>query len=468
MNYNARSIIDKSQIGESFENIDDSLDWLLSQAMKKGYDAEVRAELVAEGTTRFGVSQITQHTDIFKLIFNLKLSKGKKFAAASFSVLRKQGLQALLNNVIQGLKSTPDIKFYQGLPSPRPGTTINMSGKEWTIEDRTDAVLQSVQAAEEVSPNVIIAGTATERKVYKRILSTEDVDVEDAYQNNYFKVNAICGEPNRRGYGQEEIYWRYDEPNYTVMAEEATRTALDTIDQLNMDAPKKYEVLLGPQAVADLIIFVLLSADATSFHETNSFTSDRLGDQIFDKKLTIENLPRNTKQATIVSSFDYEGLTTKNQTFFDRGVLKFIPYDSFYAAKYLKNKNAATAHLMPFPWGVANFPVSAVISPGNKTLEEQISEIKNGLYVKNFWYNRFTIRREGGLTGLTRNGLYNVKNGEIKNAVRNLRYTESFVSAFSPGNIISLSSETRNFLTSNVPSIHLKSYQFSSIAHTNV
>ena len=110
--------------------------------------------------------------------------------------------------------------------------------------------------------------------------------------------------------------------------------------------------------------------------------------------------------------------------------------------------------------------MSAKIENGSKTLDDQISEMEDGLYVKNFWYNRFTLRREGGLTGLTRNGLYHVKNGEIQGAVRNLRYTESFVNAFGHDNILSISRENRMFFMSTCPSMHLKGFNFSSIAHS--
>lgn len=468
-NYDPKIIIDTVEHGNPFDTIDDSLNWLLKEARKKGYDAQVRALFEVEGTTRYAVSQVTQHTDLNTVFFNLKLSSGKKFANASTSLTSKSGLELLLTTAINSLHNSPEIPFYQGLPEPRTGELVDMSGVEWSIEDRIDAIIEAVNAAEEISNSkeLILAGAAIESKVYKRIISSEGIDVEDSQQNNYFKVNAICGKSNQRGYGQEELHWRYDYPDYELMSKTATKTALDTMNLVTIDAPKDYEVLLGTQAVADLLIYILFSADATSFHESNSFLTDNLGKQLFDEKITIENLPRDPKQATIVSSFDYEGLPTENHIFLDKGVFRFIPYTSLYAAKYLGDKNAASGLSLPIPWGLASFPVSAVITSGDRSLEDQLAEMENGLYVKNFWYNRFTIRRKGGLTGLTRNGLYHVKNGEIQGAVRNLRYTESFLKAFAPGNVISVSNERRKYEVGNVPSIHLQKYHFSSIAHTN-
>jgi predicted Zn-dependent protease len=465
MSYDPKSLFNDEEHGNPFELVETSVDWLLNEAKKQGFEAQVSSYLIVEGTTRFARSQVTQHTDLNTVSFNLKLAEGKRVASVSTSLTSPSGLQSLLDQTIKSVRNTPEISFFQGLPDSRVGKPVDLSGKDWSIEERADCIVESVNAAEEINDQVITAGTATETRLYTRIKSTQGIDTEDSSQRNYFKVNAITGEPEQRGYGQEELYWRHDTPNYTALAKEATQTAVDTENVITLDA-KEYEVLLDTQAVSDLVVYILYSSDAISFHESNSFTSDRLGDQIFDEKFSINNAPRDVMNVTNVASFDREGLPTTNQDFIDQGVLKFVGYNSFMASKYLEDKNQATGTSLLMSWGAGFFPLSALIDNGDKSLEQQISEMEDGLYVKNFWYNRFTLRREGGLTGLTRNGLYHVKNGEIQGAVRNLRYTESFVNAFGKDNIISLSRERRMYDLSTCPSIHLKKFNFSSIAHS--
>ncbi len=465
MSYNPKTLFHEEEHGDPFDFIDTSLSWMLNEAKKQGYDVQASAYFVVEGTTRYARSQVTQHTDLNTINFALKLARGKQVASVSSSMTNKEGLESLVNQAIKSVKNTPEIGFFQGLPSPKSGSTIDLSGKNWTIEERADAIIETVNAAEEVDKNAILAGTATENRSYTKIISTEGVDTEDSSHTNYFKVNAITGEPEERGYGQEELYWRLDKPDFSQLSKEAARTALDTVKVKTLDA-KEYEVLLGTQAVADLVAYVLSSSDSISFHESNSYTSDRLGDQIFDDKFTIENTPRDRANVTNVASFDREGIPTENQSFIDKGVLKFVAYNSFFASKYLEDKNLATGTSLTMPWGPAFIPMSGSITGGDKSLENQISDMKDGLYVKNFWYNRFTLRREGGLTGLTRNGLYHVKDGEIQGAVRNLRYTESFVKAFGKDNIISLSKDRRMYDLSTCPSMHLEKFNFSSIAHS--
>ena len=467
MSYNSKSLIDVKEIGEYYEIIDAGLDFLLNQSKKLDLEANIKANLLSSGITRYARSQITQHTDIFSIAFTIVIMKNKKLTRAYTTKTDLKSLERFLIKTKDGLNKVPETPFLQGLPDPKIGVVVDLSGREWSIEDRTDTVIEAVNAAENIRKDIILAGTATEEKSYKRIVTTNGVDVEDSNQSNYFKTNAITGDPDNRGYGEEDVYWRFKKPQISKMAIDASQTAIDTTKLIDLPAPNDYEVLLAPTAVDGLLTFVALSLDPVSYHESNTFATDRLGDQIFDKKLTIEDLPRDPHQANIVGSFDNEGTPTSNKTLFDSGVLKFIPYNSFFASKFLEDKNLTTGNdLSPFSYMLSPFPISLSINAGSKGIDDQIYEIEDGLYIKSFYYNRFTVRNKGGLTGLTRNGLYYVKNGEIKGAVRNLRYTESFVDAFAPNNVISVSKEREQNFVVNSPSIHLKKYHFSSVAHT--
>lgn len=457
-------IIDTDEYGNPSDLLQTRIDWLINEAKLNGYDARVTGSYRIEGVTRYAVSQVTQHSELSTTNFSIRLVKGKRTATAQSTVVNENGVKRLLEQAIEACDATPEIPFYQGLPSPRKIANVDLKGYNWSIEERADSVIEAVNAAEEVDKNVIVAGTASEIKLYNRIVSTEGIDIEDGWTQNYFKVNSILGEPDYRGYGQEIRNWRYDKPNFSTLSKEATETAKATIKLKTMDAGD-YEVVLGSQALADIFLYAQFTLDAVSFNEGNSFASDRLGDQIFDDKITVKDLPRDPKKVNTAYNYDSDGIASENRVMFDKGVLKFIPYNSFSASKYLGDKEGSTGHAVGM-WTMG-IPMAAAMDTGDRSLEKQLSEVEDGLYVKNFWYNRLTIRREGGLTGLTRNGLFHVKDGEIQGAVRNLRYTESFIKALSPGNVISLSDQLDQYMITSVPSIHLKKYHFSSVAHTD-
>ena len=463
---NAKDLITNVDFPKPYDLIQETIDYVLN--LTKEFEAQVTAKLYQEGTSRFANNQITQHTDLQTITLLLKLSKGKKMASSYTTTLTHDNLDTFVKNTKKSLEKSPEIDFYQGLPDPVKGSSVDGSGYAWSPEDRVKAIIEAVHVGEKIDPKVSLAGTASEHKEYNRIVSTAGIDVEDSSQINYFKVNAISGSPDQRGYGQEAEYWRHEQPNYNAMAQEAVNTALQTIKFIDLPAPKDYEVVLAPSAVSNIMEYLLFSINPVDFHEGNSFTSDRIGEQVFDKKISIDNLPRDPTKATIVGGFDNEGIATQNITLVDAGVLKHIPYNSFFASKFLQDKNLTTGgDLTPFNFFSFPIPTSAVVKTDKKSIEDQIKDVSDGLFVKTFWYNRFTIKKEGGLTGLTRNGLFHIKDGEIKEAVRNLRYTESFVKAFGPNNVISVGNKcVSDEEILSVPSIHLKSYHFSSVAHT--
>lgn len=463
---NPRSLITNTDFSNPFDIIQDTIDYLNS--LTKGFESQITTNLSLEGTTRFANNQITQHTDLQNLGISLKLSKGKKLASSFTTTLNHENLSLFVKNTVNSLEKSPEISFYQGLPDPRKGPQVDGSGFAWSPEDRVQAIIDSVKAGEKIDPKVSLSGTASEQKNYRRIVTSNGIDVEDSLQMNFFKVNAISGTPDQRGYGQEAEFWRFTQPDYIVMAEESVNTALKTIKFMDLPAPKDYEVVLAPSAVSNFMQYLLNNINPVDFHEGNSFTSDRIGEQVFDKKLTIDNLPHDPKNAMIVSGFDNEGIATNDVTLIDNGVLKHIPYNSFFASKFLHDKNLTTgSDFSQFSFMNSVNPSSAVVKTGSKSLEDQISDVKDGLFVKTFWYIRFTIKKEGGLTGLTRNGLFHIKDGQIDGAVRNLRFTESFLKAFGPNNILSVGNIRKSDEeTLAVPSMHLGKYHFSSVAHT--
>jgi predicted Zn-dependent protease len=54
-----------------------------------------------------------------------------------------------------------------------------------------------------------------------------------------------------------------------------------------------------------------------------------------------------------------------------------------------------------------------------------VRSVSRGILVTRFWYIRFVDPRTLLLTGLTRDGLFLIENGEITGPVRNMRWNES-------------------------------------------
>ena len=62
--------------------------------------------------------------------------------------------------------------------------------------------------------------------------------------------------------------------------------------------------------------------------------------------------------------------------------------------------------------------------------------MNRGLLITDFWYTRVLDPRRLSLTGLTRNGVWLVENGQIAAAVKNFRFTQAYAQALMPGAVL--------------------------------
>jgi predicted Zn-dependent protease len=92
-----------------------------------------------------------------------------------------------------------------------------------------------------------------------------------------------------------------------------------------------------------------------------------------------------------------------------------------------------------------------------------IKNMKRGLLISRFWYVRLVDPRTIMLTGLTRDGLWWIENGEIRHPVRNLRFNQSVLALLAPWNVQAVGAPERRspFM---VPPLQLDSFTFTSMS----
>ncbi len=56
-----------------------------------------------------------------------------------------------------------------------------------------------------------------------------------------------------------------------------------------------------------------------------------------------------------------------------------------------------------------------------------IEELENGIIISNVWYTRFNNYLTGDFSTIPRDGLFEVKNGEITGALKGLRISENML-----------------------------------------
>ena len=76
----------------------------------------------------------------------------------------------------------------------------------------------------------------------------------------------------------------------------------------------------------------------------------------------------------------------------------------------------------------------------DSAVAELVGGLDRGLLVSDIWYTRVLDPRRLVMTGLTRNGVWLVENGELTRPVSTLRFTQSYPAALAPGLVAGIGS----------------------------
>jgi predicted Zn-dependent protease len=222
--------------------------------------------------------------------------------------------------------------------------------------------------------------------------------------------------------------------------------------------PGKYTVVLEPSALADLLAFMLFSADARQADEGRSFYSkkgggNKIGEQVLTEGVRIYSDPKHPLAPTI--AFDGEGTPIKQNTWIEKGVLKDLFYSRFWAEKMGRAPTAGPGNL--------------IMDGGNASLADLIAGTERGVLVTRFWYIRPLDPQSLLFTGLTRDGLFLIEKGRITRPVKNMRWNESPIVAFNnieamtpPERVVSGEGLGSGGLALVCPAARIREFTFSS------
>ena len=167
--------------------------------------------------------------------------------------------------------------------------------------------------------------------------------------------------------------------------------------------------------------------------------------------------------------FDTEGVPKQRVEIVSRGVVKGPVHDRATAEKAGAEStgHAVPPHFPSFMQTIGPSGLNLFMEPGEASLEEMISGTRKGLYITRFWYTRLVHPRDCVVTGMTRDGVYMVEQGEIAYPVKNLRFTQSYVDALA--NVESIGKDYRllkseyGSYAKNVPAIKLSGFNFTGV-----
>ncbi len=236
----------------------------------------------------------------------------------------------------------------------------------------------------------------------------------------------------------------------------------------------RYDTVLPPAAVADLMIDAYWSAGARDAHDGQSVYSrrgggTRIGESIVRPEVTLYSDPAYAglecaPYAVVEASgnddsvFD-NGLPLARTDWIDRGVLSAL------------RQTRETADLTGRPVTPAIDNLVLEVDGSTGTLDDVVAGTERGLLLTCLWYIRSVDPQTLLLTGLTRDGVYLVEDGEITGAVNNFRFNESpvdllrrFTHASATGPAFSREWGDDYFSRTAMPALRVPDFNMSSVS----
>ncbi len=221
--------------------------------------------------------------------------------------------------------------------------------------------------------------------------------------------------------------------------------------------PGKYQVILDPSCVFDLMTWMIGYFDQRSADEGRSFATkkgggSRLGEQVFGKNVTLYSDPNDPLVPGAIYSDD--GQPARKTLWIENGVLKNLQCSRYWAKKM---------KLSPVP-----SPTSLALTGGTATTDDLIKQVKRGLLITRFWYIREVDPQTVLLTGLTRDGVFLIEDGAIVKPSCNFRFNESPVAMLNKviamGPSVRAYGDESNGLPVAVPQMLVDDFTLSSVS----
>lgn len=233
--------------------------------------------------------------------------------------------------------------------------------------------------------------------------------------------------------------------------------------------PGRHCAVLSPSAVADLMVDLLWGADARAALEGRSAfsraTGTALGERLTTRPLTLSSTP--DLPGAPGAPFVATGFSDDSTSVFDNGqpVTSVDWIRDGHLASLVTPRALAAGEGLPARMAPDNLALDAA---GTGSLADLAARTDDGLLVTCTWYNRMVDPQTHLLTGLTRDGVYLIRGGEVVGRTGNFRFNESPIGllarvedASSP--IPALGREVADYFPRTVmPALRVADFQFSS------
>jgi predicted Zn-dependent protease len=442
----------------------------LARTASPSAEAEVVVDRGEQALTRFARSFIHQNMTDASVNVRLRLHDGGRTASGRASTVDADGLRALVDRTVAAARLCPPDPQWPGLTAPGPvraAAEVDDATAYAEPADRADRVRAFVDAAGGLES----AGYCATTRFGQTFANSAGHHAHAVVAEAAISAIARCPDGDRApADGVARLATaRLADLDGAVLGARAAAKARAGVRPIELP-PGRYEVVFEPTAVYDLLAnLAMFGFNAKLVAERQSFVElDRVQ---FDPAFTLVDDPLEAGLP-----FDTEGTPRDRLTVVDAGVTGAIAHDRRTAAAA---GVTSTGHALPGGAAVgamfcdlrlqADTSRPAVTGEADgpaadADVADLVSQVGRGLLVSDLWYTRVLDPRTLVMTGLTRNGVWLIEDGQVVGPVQNLRFTQSYPDALAPGAVLGVGTRAIalpaewGVLTYGAPALRLASW----------
>lgn len=402
------------------------LEAALSIASAGVEDAEVALGGGDLAVTRFAANQMLPQQEQSLEVLTIRVLIKSRMCRTETSDLSTSGIQAAAQQARAFMEHIPESIAPAGLPAPQaywPVEAYDPEVEAMSGLDRLQAVSRAILLAHK--HGLLASGYMSTRR---GSVSLENQPGVYAIANTrgllaYHAATAVdygvtmVGATNSSGWAEDESF-ALAGLDVEELARAAMRKAVAGDVEPGTLEPGRYTVVLEPAAVAGLLKYLALTAGAADMDAERSFLSGTRGQRIAGENVTIYD--DHTHPLHRGRPFDIEGVGKKKVALIKKGVAEGPVYSW---ASAVRAGVEPTGHRVLDPFlGEREAASDLVLEGGTATLSDLVGSTRSGLLVTRFSDTRLVEPRSLLVTGVTRDGLFLIKDGEIVGPLRNMRF----------------------------------------------
>jgi PmbA protein len=395
----------------------------VKSALKKGA-VEAEAYVYEGQATNVGIErgQITKSNRIIDRGIGIRVAVNKAVGFAYTNVIEKQNtVEATILKALSAARASKPDQDWNGFPEKKPyaATEKIFDPKilELRAEDLVDIASSMLDAAVSVNKRVFpIEGGAGAAYLSSAVANSNGIAVFDrgtmiecslaAVAREKTTVTPVCFEFNAEREYDVDPAW---------VGKEAARLAVSALKTKRIKT-ETTKLVLTQFALQELLYFTLINAvKADNVQRNQSPFKGRIGEKVASENVTIYDdglFPSGLRTWT----FDGEGVPQQKTALVEKGFLQGFLYDNYAAKKegVESTGNASRAGYLSTPSiGATNFH----ITPGNKTPEQLMNEVDDGLIIY-YLQGAHSSNPVSGEFSVVATPAWKIKKGEIAHATR--------------------------------------------------